>query len=642
MSVAEVDVVSEEDLPGNGSLNHTDFGKPSIIWAVRKGASLLPDGKRHLLYIGAGIQLSLGLLDLLGIALVGLVAAVAVSGIAPGSLPSWAQTFLAFLGLENLTVSQLSVLIALVAVTVLVAKTVLSAIMTRIMTRFLANRQADLSVWLARAFLQRPLTEVQRWTTSEATYALGQGAGAATVSLLGSAIIIASEIFLFAIIGISLLIFDPVLTLVSAAFFTFVILLLHRFLSRLAARNAAIIKDSSIDTLSAVSEALSTYREATVLNRRELYVARYEGVVTRYAGASAGNAFILELPKYVLEVALYLGVLLLGLVQFLTKDWSAAATTTALFLAAGSRVIPSMLRLQGAGITIRNAAVMAQPTFFMYDQLQTTISDPTHTDLKEFARQLHTRVVEGYPDFDAFISVRDVSLTFSDAREPVVQEISLVVPAGTSAAFVGSTGAGKSTLADLILGVLHPDAGEVSIGGLSPREAINRWPGSISYVPQNVALVAGTVKQNVALGLPDELIDEQLVLEALERAHLSGFLDAERDGLNTWIGERGFKLSGGQRQRLGIARALYTRPRILVLDEATSALDAETEQAIVATLQELEGDVTTITIAHRLATVRNVDRLYYLEKGLIVAQGTFSEVRSQSKDFESQASILGL
>ncbi|MFY9346614.1 MAG: hypothetical protein WAO93_02595, partial [Orrella sp.] len=413
MSVAEVDVVSEEDLPGNGSLNHTDFGKPSIIWAVRKGASLLPDGKRHLLYIGAGIQLSLGLLDLLGIALVGLVAAVAVSGIAPGSLPSWAQTFLAFLGLENLTVSQLSVLIALVAVTVLVAKTVLSAIMTRIMTRFLANRQADLSVWLARAFLQRPLTEVQRWTTSEATYALGQGAGAATVSLLGSAIIIASEIFLFAIIGISLLIFDPVLTLVSAAFFTFVILLLHRFLSRLAARNAAIIKDSSIDTLSAVSEALSTYREATVLNRRELYVARYEGVVTRYAGASAGNAFILELPKYVLEVALYLGVLLLGLVQFLTKDWSAAATTTALFLAAGSRVIPSMLRLQGAGITIRNAAVMAQPTFFMYDQLQTTISDPTHTDLKEFARQLHTRFVEGYTDFDAFISVKDVSLTFS-------------------------------------------------------------------------------------------------------------------------------------------------------------------------------------------------------------------------------------
>jgi ABC-type multidrug transport system fused ATPase/permease subunit len=161
-------------------------------------------------------------------------------------------------------------------------------------------------------------------------------------------------------------------------------------------------------------------------------------------------------------------------------------------------------------------------------------------------------------------------------------------------------------------------------------------------VPQNVALVAGTVKQNVALGLPDYLIDDSLVMDALRRAHLAGFLDEEREGLNTWIGERGFKLSGGQRQRLGIARALYTRPRLLVLDEATSALDAETEQAIVATLRDLEGDVTTITIAHRLATVREVDRLYYMEKGAITARGNFAEVRAQSAEFASQAELLGL
>ncbi len=642
MGVSETEPTSVENSTDNGSLNHTDMGKPSLIWAVRKGINLLPEGKRHLLYIGAGIQLSLGLLDLLGIALVGLVAAVAVSAIAPGTLPGWAQSFLGFLGLENLSVSQLSVIIALAAVTVLVAKTVLSAVMTRIMTRFLANRQADLSVWLARAFLQRPLTEVQRWTTSEATYALGQGAGAATVSLLGSAIVIVSETFLFAIIGVSLLLFDPILTLVSAVFFTIVIVVLHNILSRLSARNAAIIKDSSIDTLSTVSEALSTYREATVLNRRELYVARYEGVVTRYAKASAGNAFIMELPKYVLEAALYLGVLLLGVVQFLTKDWSAAATTTALFLAAGSRVIPSMLRLQGAGITIRNAAVMAQPTFFMFDQLQSTPTESVHADARAIAQNIHERIEQGYLDLDASVRVDHVSLTFSDARQPVLHDISLEVPAGSSAAFVGLTGAGKSTLADIVLGVLNPDLGEVTIGGFDPREAINKWPGAIAYVPQNVALVAGTVKQNVALGIPDDLIDEDLVLDALNRAHLAGFLDTEREGLNTWIGERGFKLSGGQRQRLGIARALYTRPRLLVLDEATSALDAETEQAIMATLKELEGDVTTITIAHRLATVRDVDCLYFMERGVITARGSFAEVRNQSADFGLQAKILGL
>jgi len=150
------------------------------------------------------------------------------------------------------------------------------------------------------------------------------------------------------------------------------------------------------------------------------------------------------------------------------------------------------------------------------------------------------------------------------------------------------------------------------------------------------------VRDNVALGLPQDLVNDERVWEALERAHLAEFLVANRDGLDTAIGERGVKLSGGQRQRLGIARALFTRPKLLVLDEATSALDAETEQAIVRTLAELEGEVTTITVAHRLATVRNVDELIYLEHGIVKARGTFEEVRAQAEDFDRQATLLGL
>lgn len=632
---------SEPDIP-TGSLNHVDFGRPRITWAVRKAVSMLPDGKRRLLFLATGVQVSLGLLDLLGIALIGVVAAVAVSGIATNNLPDWVQSLLDALGLGDLTVSQLSVIVALLAVIVLVAKTVLSAFMTRIITRFLAHRQADLSVTLARAFLRRPLADVQRWTTSEATYALGQGASAATVALLGAAITIAAETFLFAIIGVSLLLYDPVLTISAGLFFAFVVLILHNVLGRISARNAEIVKDSSIGTLTAVSEALSTYREATVLDRRELYVSRYEEVVTRYARASAANAFIVEVPKYVLEVALYAGVLVLGVVQFLTKDWSAAATTTALFLAAGSRVIPSMLRLQGAGITIRNASVMAQPTFYMFDQLERPSTRGVDEGALVLAARVHERIDSGYPDFSGEVVVQDVSLTFADAPSPVLQDITFIVEAGKSAAFVGSTGAGKSTLADVVLGVLTPDVGKVLIGGMHPREAVTRWAGAIAYVPQNVALVAGTVRENVALGLPSEAIDDDLVWEALRRAHLGNFLVGERDGLDTFIGERGFKLSGGQRQRLGIARALYTRPRLLVLDEATSALDAETELAIIDTLAELEGDVSTITVAHRLATVRGADQVLYLERGRITARGTFEEVRAQSREFDYQASLLGL
>ena len=634
-------LIREPEHP-SGSLNHADFGRPSVIWAVRKTISMLPDGKRWVLFLAAGFQISLGLLDLLGIALIGLVAAVAVSGIAPNSLPGWAQTVLEATGLDALTVSQLSVFLALAAVLVLVTKTVVSAIMTRLITRFLAHRQADLSVTLARTFMQRPLSQVQRWTTSEATYALGQGVSAATVALLGSAIIIASELFLFSIIGISLFIYDPVLTAVAGAFFAAIVLVVHRYLGRASAKNANVIKDTSIDTLSVVSEALSTYRETTVLNRRDLYVSRYDDIVSRYATASANTAFIQEAPKYILEAALYIGALLLGVIQFITKDWSAAATTTALFLAAGSRVIPSLLRLQGAGITIRNAAVMAQPTFFMFDSLEHPRSRGLDEGASAISHRLHEAIDSDYQGFIADVQVRDVLMTFPDATKPVISNISFSAPPGESVALVGSTGAGKSTLADLILGVLAPDSGEILIGALPPRQAVERWPGAIAYVPQNVALVAGTVKQNVALGIPAEAIRDELVWEALRRAHLAEFLVEHREGLDTWIGERGFKLSGGQRQRLGIARALYTRPRLLILDEATSSLDAETERAITQTLAELEGQVTTITIAHRLATVRNVDQILYLEQGEVVSRGTFDEVRHESADFDRQAKLLGL
>jgi ABC-type multidrug transport system fused ATPase/permease subunit len=652
VSEADGRETQEPDVAHKG-LNVVDFESPGVVPAVRKAVELLPPGKRRLLFAAAVVQISLGVLDLIGIALIGLVAAVAVSGVgavlgegaASESLPGWAQTILSWVGLGGLTISQLTVLLALAAVFILVLKTVLSALMSRRIIRFLANRQADVSVRLAREFLSRPLAHVQRWTTPEAMYALGSGVAAATVSLLGASITIASEVFLFAILGISLFLYDPILTVICVALFTVIALILYKGLGGWTSRNARVMTDASIDTLTAVSEALATYRESTVLNRRDLYVTRYEGLVGRYAGASATAGFILEIPKYVLDIALYLGVLLLGVVQFLTKDWASAAATVALFLAAGSRILPGLLRLQGASITIRNAAVQAQPTFFMSDYLtRTRTADDIDraAGARVTAEQIHAHVVTGYPDFVADVRVEAVTLTYSDAAEPALAEASFVALTGTSVALVGSTGAGKSTLADVVLGVMEPESGSVTISGLAPRDAIDRWPGAISYVPQAVALVAGSVRQNVALGLPDEAIDDDLVWEALRRAHLDDFLVDNREGLDTMIGERGFRLSGGQRQRLGIARALYTRPKLLVLDEATSALDAETEQSIIRTLQELEGEVTTITVAHRLATVRYADQVLYLEDGRIAARGTFDEVRAQVTDFDRQASLLGL
>ena len=574
----------------------------------------------------------------------GILAAVAVSGTGISTIPAPVQTLLDNLGLGDLTITQLSAVVAVAAVTVLVAKTALSAVMQRRIFRFLANRQAEVSARLARAFLSRPLMDVQRWTEPEAIYALGSGVGSATVSMLGAAIIIASEIFLFLIVAVSLFLLDPIVTLFAIALFAALGIVMQRVLTRRTTRNAQVITDASIDTLAAVSEALQTYREATVLNRRDLYLARYERLIGQYAGATASTAFIMEIPKYVLESALYLGILLLAGVQFVTKDFAAAAATTALFLAAGTRVTPALLRLQGAGITIRNASVQAQPTFYMADYLHIESSHEANSGPTTVptADAIKAQIAAGHGDFDPSITVDMASVTYTDAGEPALIDATFSAKAGTSVALVGTTGAGKSTLADVILGVLAPAGGSVTISGVSPREAIDRWPGAIAYVPQQVALVFGTVRDNVALGLPRAAIDDDMVWEALERAYLADFLRDSRDGLETMIGERGVRLSGGQRQRLGIARALYTRPRLLVLDEATSALDSETEVAIIKTLDALEGEVTTLTVAHRLATVRRADQLLYLERGRILCSGTFDEVRTSVPDFDRQASLLGL
>jgi ABC-type multidrug transport system fused ATPase/permease subunit len=608
--------------------------------------ALLPRGRRRLFVLAAAVQVSLGLLDLLGIALVGLLATVAVSGTGLASIPSGVSSLLDTVGLGGLTVSQLSVVIAGAAVIVLISKTALSAVLQRRIFRFLANRQAEVSSLLAREFLSRPLLDVQRWTTSEAIYALGSGVGAAIVVVLGSAVTIAAEIFLFVVVGVSLLAYDLILTLLALLLFAVIILAMNRFLTRWGARNAQVMTDSSIQTLSAVSEALETYRETTVLHRRDLYVSRYEKLVGRYAVATANQSYIMEIPKYVLEATLYLAVLLMAVVQFLTKDLGAAAATVAVFLAAGSRVVPALLRLQGAYISIRNASVTAQPTYYLADFLRARATREGRNlgrrSASPSAAAIRERIAAGHGDFVPQVEVTDTTVTYLDTAAPALDSVSMSVAPGTSVALVGSTGAGKSTLADVILGVLEPDAGTVLISGVAPREAIAQWPGAISYVPQQVALVFGSVRDNVALGLPREAVDDDLVWEALERARIARFLRESREGLDTMIGERGVRLSGGQRQRLGIARALYTRPLLLVLDEATSALDAETEQAIVSTLNDLEGEVTTITVAHRLATVRRADQLLYLRKGQVEARGTFEEVRSAVPDFDRQASLLGL
>jgi ABC-type multidrug transport system fused ATPase/permease subunit len=291
-----------------------------------------------------------------------------------------------------------------------------------------------------------------------------------------------------------------------------------------------------------------------------------------------------------------------------------------------------VLRIQQGAIQIRGHAGTAEPTLSLIHELKDVNPIPLESTESEF---IHT-------GFKPELELTNVSFNYAESRKKVLNNINLEVREGETIAIVGPSGAGKSTLIDVILGILTPQSGSVSISGKSPREAIQEWVGAISYLPQDVVLSRGTIESNITFGSEQMGVDMAYLKTALEIAQVNSFIQEMPLGLDTIVTDRGDNFSGGQRQRLGIARALYTNPKLLVLDEVTSALDGETEAAFTKALHELKGKITVIIVAHRLSSVLEADRIYYMEEGEILGQGNFQELKNQIPNFARQAETMGL
>ena len=285
------------------------------------------------------------------------------------------------------------------------------------------------------------------------------------------------------------------------------------------------------------------------------------------------NFFLISISKYLLELALVVGSLTLAAYQFLVNSAGRAVGIVAIFIVASTRITPAVLRVQQGLLGIKSSMGMATPTLNLVSQLNGV------SKLPEDLRSLQTE----HQDFCGSVELRNVSFNYQ-ARDAGISSITLEIEPGTFIGIAGATGSGKSTLLDVILGLKDPQIGEVLISGLSPLEAYSKYPGSISYVPQEPLVIKGTVKENLAFGYSANDIDDEIFWRALRRAELDEFVRSFPNGLDEEIGERGTNLSGGQRQRLGIARALISKPKLLVLDESTSALDASTEASITASV----------------------------------------------------------
>jgi len=597
-----------------------------------RSINILSRTDRIKLSIATALQIFMNLLDLLGIIAIGLLGALSVTGLQSSNPGDGVSASLKILHIQNQTFQNQAVILGICAVLLLISRTVLSIVFTRRVLFFLSRRGAKISTEMIARLLSQPLSIIQMRTTQETLYAVTNGVERITIQVLATAVVIVADIALLIMMMVGLLIVDLVTAISSFAVFSIIGFFLYRFMHVRAGNLGHENRTLNIKSNEKIVEVFAAYRESVVRNRRDFYGREIGRLRYALAGTSADLGFLPYVSKYVIETSIVVAAVLIGGVQFFLQDASNAIATLVIFLAAGARLAPAVLRLQQGMITISSGLGLAAPTLDLIEELGST---PISENLDDEVDVIH----EG---FKAEIFMQNITLTYPNRNKPAIADISLMVPIGSSIAFVGPSGAGKTTLIDILLGVLAPSSGSVLVSGMPPLIAVSKWPGAVSYVPQDVVIASGTIRENVALGYPLEKATDELILSALKVAHLDKFVANLPQGIETQVGERGAKISGGQRQRLGIARAMFTRPHLLVLDEATSSLDAETEANISEAIHGLRGLTTVVIIAHRLSTVRSADQVVYLSDGNAVASGTFDEVRRAVPDLDRQAKIVGI
>lgn len=584
-----------------------------MISAARSALSFLTARERMVYGIIVAARALVGFLDVFGILLVGVVAALGATSLAGGG----GDSFLGF-QLPDLDAAGLLWLVVFVLVVFLV-KAVIAIALSRALTAFIARIEARNADILTAHLLGGSLENVKRMSKADFQFAITESTKWTFTGVLNNVASIFVEGFLLVLVAAAFLVVNPVVAVFALGYFALIVVGMQAGIARILKRAGEDAAASTIETVRSVSDTIDTFREISVLGRHQLYLDRLSASRTRLARSGATLAFLGGLPRYVVETALILGVVVFVGQQLLAGELATGLATLGVFLGGAVRIMGAILPLQTAVAALK-----------------------VNTEQSSRARALLQEVRDSAPVADAGtpapepgpgvdgplgVGIHDLVYRYPGEKTAALDSVSMDIEPGGFVALVGPSGAGKSTLVEVILGLALPTAGAVTIGGRAPLELRASAPGVISYVPQRPGLVSGSIAENVALGIEPEDIDRDRVLEVLRFAHLDEFVATLPAGMDTTVGEQADAFSGGQIQRIGLARALYVRPSLLVLDEATSGLDAGTEAVISESLQKLRGETTLIVVAHRLSTVQHADTVFVIENGKVTASGDFKTVR---------------
>ncbi len=592
------------------------------LWrTIRRLLTVLPDGTRRFVVTFAVLQSALAILDVVAIGLLALIMAPMLTG-AAATIP--------VLGEISEPTQFRNVLLAVGGL--IITKSVLAILLQRWATKRFAAFEQVLGAQLLAGTFRAPWTERLSRNATDIVRSTDVGVGATISGVLIPFCQLAGEVVTFvAVLGV-LIVAEPLLASATVIYFAIVAAGLYLWVLRRAVRAGQDNRNYSARAVRLMAEMVHALKEITLRGRSDELAELVLSVRSRSSRARADQTFLGAIPRYVLEAALIGGLGIGAVIGYLSHPddgVAGALAAVALFGVAGFRIVPSLTRFQ---------TILAQTGANMpyADQVLAEI------DRSRSYPEPAAAATEKLADTSRTLRLEHVTFSYPGAATPAVDDVSLELPFGQTLALVGASGSGKSTLVDLMLGLLEPDSGTISVGDQPLTRVLTDWRSRVGYVPQDVSLFDATVAHNVALTWSDENIDEDRVRRALARAQLLDVVESRPEGIHAPIGDRGLALSGGQRQRLGMARALYTDPLVLVMDEATSALDTSTEAAVTAAIRELAGEISVIVVAHRLATIRHSEQVCFLRDGRLVASGTFAEVVASVPDFAEQAMLAGL
>lgn len=591
--------------------------------SVRQSLKSMTDIEKTRFWALLAFRAVASLLDVAGVILVGLIAAIAASGI---SRNASASPLISQFGLDGLFSVNNLLTISSITLLFFILKAALSVDAVRRQNRLYAEVEARTAKLVVQGMLYRPRTAGAAWSEAELNFGVTLSMNAAFGRLLSYFSTVVAETFLLICIGTVLILASPVTTLVVVIYFGIVGFSIQFFVGSKHQKLGADLAESTINSTQDLYESIAAFREIFVLGKQPFFVDRFSNDRSKMALSGGKIQFIQAIPRYIVELALIVGIFALVASQIGSANLVSASATLGIFLTAGMRIVSSVLPLQSAAGSIRQVSSEAELANSLVEEFIDTGLDNKNEEFPVSnppAKNSKSQVIGGAIGAE----IRNISYRYPQAQQNAIEDVSFSIAPGQFFAIIGPSGSGKSTLADLLLGLLEPYSGEILVSGVSPRYLEENRHGVIAYVPQKPGIIAGTIAQNVALGIDEATIDNELVWESLRLANLEEFVRALDGDIHSHLGKQVNALSGGQVQRLGLARALYAKPQLLVLDEATSALDAESEAVIGNSLLALRGHITLVVIAHRLSTIQDADNVLVVENGKVLGEGKFEEVQ---------------